>query len=89
MYQTVTFQWQMWDAAYNGHMMTTSISNFLIMFTEFLNLIEMQSTIMHAQVPSNKTQVPSNKTCVSLGTTTWYCLKCWTPPNNTDQQQQL
>jgi len=69
MYETVTFQWHMWDAAYNGHMMTTSISNFLIMFTEFVNLIEMQSTIMHAQVPSNKT-------CVSLGTTTWYCLNC-------------
>ena len=58
----------MWDAAYNeGHMMTTSISNFLIMFKEFVNLIEMQSTILHAQVLSNKT-------CVSLETTIWYCL---------------
>ena len=68
MYERVTFQWEMWDAAYNeGHTMTTSVSNFLIMFKEFVNLIEMQSTIMHAQVPSNRI-------CVSLGTTTWYCL---------------
>ena len=57
-------EWQMWDATYNeGHMMTTSISNFLIMFTEFVNIIETQSTIMHAQVPPHKTRV-------SLGTTT-------------------